>query len=230
VAGAGEGADDAGTRRRVLQLVASDGPVCATELAELLELTPTGVRRHLAELERDGQIAVHQVAVSGVRRGRPARRYVVTGHGQAALAQDYAALALDAVRFLHEEAGHDAVVRFAERRAAALATELAQVTSDEDDDTAARTQAVAEVLDGAGYAATVRPVPGFGAVQLCLGHCPVQDVAEQFPQLCEAETRVLAQVLGVHVQRLSSLAAGGHVCTTNVPARPVATTITEGPD
>jgi len=221
----------------VLQLVACDGPVCATELAELLELTPTGVRRHLAELERDEQIAVHQVTASGVRRGRPARRYVVTAHGQAALAQDYAALAVDAVRFLHEEAGHEAVVRFARRRAAALGRELSEATGEDNDDTAARTQAVADAMDQAGYAATARPVPGVDAVQLCLGHCPVQDVAAQFPQLCEAETQVLAQVLGVQVQRLSTLAAGSHVCTTNVPTRTRTTgaataqtrTTTEGP-
>jgi hypothetical protein len=42
-------------------------------------------------------------------------------------------------------------------------------------------------------------------------------VAEGFPQLCEAETQAFSRLLGVHVQRLATLAAGGHVCTTHVP-------------
>jgi predicted ArsR family transcriptional regulator len=45
----------------------------------------------------------------------------------------------------------------------------------------------------------------------------VQDVAHEFPQLCEAEARAFSRLLGVHVQRLATLAGGGHVCTTNIP-------------
>jgi predicted ArsR family transcriptional regulator len=52
----------------------------------------------------------------------------------------------------------------------------------------------------------------------------VQQTATQFPQLCEAETRAFSRLLGVHVQRLSTLAAGGHVCTTNIPTGPPAAT------
>jgi predicted ArsR family transcriptional regulator len=54
-------------------------------------------------------------------------------------------------------------------------------------------------------------------VQVCQGHCPVQHVAAEFPQLCQAETEAFSRLLGVHVQRLSTLAAGEHVCTTFVP-------------
>ena len=66
-------------------------------------------------------------------------------------------------------------------------------------------------------------------VQLCQGHCPVQHVAERYPQLCEAETEVFSRLLGVHVQRLATLAGGAHVCTTHVPStgrQPAASTKT----
>ncbi|MCL2455101.1 MAG: helix-turn-helix domain-containing protein [Micrococcales bacterium] len=216
------GHDEAGTRRRILQLVASDGPVCATELAEQIDVTPTGVRRHLTELERDGQITVHRVGTAdgAARRGRPARRYVITTDGQAELAQGHADLAVEALRFLRDVAGDQAVEQFARQRAARLAERLGDIDAS---DVASRASAVADVLSADGYAATARPVPGVAAVQLCLGHCPVREVAEQFPQLCEAETRALAQVLGVHVQRLSTLAGGGHVCTTNIPTVNIST-------
>ena len=45
----------------------------------------------------------------------------------------------------------------------------------------------------------------------------MQHVAAEFPQLCEAETEVFSRLLGVHVQRLATLAHGDHVCTTYVP-------------
>ena len=70
------------------------------------------------------------------------------------------------------------------------------------------------------YAASTREVALGQAVigtQLCQGHCPVQHVARQFPQLCEAETEAFSRLLGVHVQRLATLAHGEHVCTTHVP-------------
>ncbi len=69
-----------------------------------------------------------------------------------------------------------------------------------------------------GFAASTRPVQGGPAgIQLCQGHCPVKHVAEEFPQLCDAETDAFSRLLGVHVQRLSTLARGQHVCTTFVP-------------
>jgi hypothetical protein len=52
---------------------------------------------------------------------------------------------------------------------------------------------------------------------VCQHHCPVAHVAEEFPQLCEAETEVFARLLGRHVQRLATIARGDGVCTTNVP-------------
>ena len=54
-------------------------------------------------------------------------------------------------------------------------------------------------------------------MQLCQGHCPVQHVAERFPELCEAETATFSRLLGVDVRRLATLAQGDHVCTTHIP-------------
>ncbi|WP_341765664.1 helix-turn-helix transcriptional regulator [Cellulomonas shaoxiangyii] len=217
---AGTSADhDAGTRRRVLQIVATDGPVSAADLATALDLAAAGVRRHLAALEHAGQVTVH-VGGGGARgRGRPARRYVVTGHGQGTLSQRYAEIAADALRFLADAAGPEAVERFAEQRVRELETRHAAAVAAAGDDVTARTHALADALARDGYAASARPVPGTGALQLCQGHCPVQDVAAEFPQLCEAETRAFGRLLGVHVQRLSTLPSGGHVCTTSVPTR-----------
>ena len=56
--------------------------------------------------------------------------------------------------------------------------------------------------------------------QVCQHRCPVAHVAEQFPELCDAEREVFGQLLGTHVTRLATLAAGDGVCTTLVPRPP----------
>ena len=84
---------DAGTRQRVLQIVAAAGPVSAAELAAQLDLAPAGIRRHLGVLEATDQITVHDGSSVPKGRGRPARRYVVTSRGQASLSHRYSELA-----------------------------------------------------------------------------------------------------------------------------------------
>lgn len=208
---------DAGTRQRVLQIVAAAGPVSAAELAAQLDLAPAGIRRHLGVLEATDHIAVHESASVPKGRGRPARRYVVTSRGQASLSHRYSELATQALRFLAETAGAQAVQGFAEQRVRDLEDRHAAAVAAAGDDVADRVRVLADGLTADGYAASARPVPGGMAMQLCQGHCPVQDVAHEFPQLCEAEARAFSRLLGVHVQRLATLAGGGHVCTTSIP-------------
>lgn len=222
------GDHDLSTRRRILQIVAADGPVSAADLASALDLAAAGVRRHLQALEQSDQVVVHVGPAGSRGRGRPARRYVVTGQGQAALSHRYAEIAADALTFLARAAGPEAVERFAEHRVRELEERHVASVDAAGADVGARAQALAQALSGDGYAASARPVPGAGVVQLCQGHCPVQDVAAQFPQLCEAETRAFGRLLGVHVQRLSTLTSGGHVCTTSIPTVATRTTAPAG--
>lgn len=211
--------NEAGTRQRVLQLVASAGPISTADLAARLALTPAAIRRHVAVLEQAGQIAVHDsgAVVGPARRGRPARRYVVTASGQAVLTTSYSELAGQALRYVAEALGPQAVAAFATERVHAAELRYATAVEPAGPAVEDRVRVLADVLAADGYAASVRPVPGTSALQLCQGHCPVQQVAAEFPQLCEAEAQAFSRLLGVHVQRLSTLAAGGHVCTTNIP-------------
>lgn len=90
-----------------------------------------------------------------------------------------------------------------------------------------RAEALARALTVDGYAATAKSAPGpHSGEQLCQHHCPVAHVAEQFPQLCEAETEVFSRLLGTHVQRLATIAHGDGVCTTFIP-RSASTTQTD---
>lgn len=222
---------DARTRDRVLQAVTERAPVTAAVLADSLGLTATGVRRHLDHLAEAGLIVGRETPAgpAGKRgRGRPARSWVLSDSGHDALPDDYDALAANAVRFLREHVGDDAVRAFAEQRVGEIEQRYAVELAAAGDDVRARTDALVEALRRDGFAATARPVAAVGGarstrgagsigVQLCQGHCPVQHVASEFPELCEAEAEAFSRLLGVHVQRLATLAHGDHVCTTFVP-------------
>lgn len=208
---------EATTRERVRNLIIELGPVTAAELANELDLTSAAIRRHLAALERSGQVTVREDVTTVPRgRGRPAKRYIATlaAHPQAGAA--YAQMAVRALAQLGQDVGPEAIEAFAEQRAADMKQRYQARVDAAGEDLHARAAALSDALSEDGYAASSRPMGSF-AVQLCQGHCPVQQVAAQFPQLCEAETRAFADLLGVHVQRLATLAGGDHVCTTHIP-------------
>jgi predicted ArsR family transcriptional regulator len=212
---------EACTRDRIRQTICEQGPLTAAALASLLEVTPAAVRRHLDLLAEQGAIEEHAPAGgSGRGRGRPARAYILSEAGHAGLVSDYDAVATSALRFLAEHAGAGAVGEFARERSAELESRYAPQLAAAGEDVTARVQALATALNADGFAASTRPVAAGNAlagVQLCQGHCPVQHVAAQFPALCDAETEAFSRLLGVHVQRLATLAHGEHVCTTFIP-------------
>lgn len=198
-------------------MILENGPSTAVSLAEELELTPAAVRRHLDHLVEEGTVEARQQRVYGARgRGRPAKVFALTESGRDALDHQYDTLAVDALHFLAEHGGDEAVLAFARRRADFIAEDFAVIAEERPDLTPA--EVLAEVLTQGGYAAAVRSLPM--GEQLCQQHCPVSHVAAEFPQLCEAETEAIGEVLGRHVQRLATIAHGDGVCTTSIPHPP----------
>ncbi|MCU1659167.1 MAG: Iron-sulfur cluster regulator SufR [Pseudonocardiales bacterium] len=206
------------TRDAVARIVLERGPQSAAALAEHLGLSAAAIRRHLDALVEDGLLVERQPQLLAQRgRGRPARTYAITDAGRAAFPHAYDDLASTALRYLRKTGGEDAVVAFAEHRAASLA-ELLAAEVDSAAPPATRAESLAGALSAQGYAATTEAAAA--GVQVCQHHGPVAHVAAEFPELCEAETRALARVLGTYVQRLATIAHGDGVCTTHVPVPP----------
>ena len=198
---------DVSTRDNILRLIIERGPITSAELASMLVLTSAAVRRHLTQLETDGQIVEYTGAASRpARRGRPSRRYVATSLGQATFGDSYA-----------DVANQEGVNAFASQRIDELEARYTGIVDEAGPDPEARAAALANALTRDGYAASVRRGPGDMTLQLCQGHCPIHDVASSFPVMCEAETQAFHRLLNVHVQRLATLAGGEHVCTLTIP-------------
>jgi predicted ArsR family transcriptional regulator len=208
---------DQSTRQRVARSILVDGPSTAAALAQRLHLTAAAVRRHLDQLLDEGAVEAREPRTQAMRgRGRPAKVFALTESGRDRFDQQYDDLAVDALRFLRETAGEDAVREFATRRMAFIPERFAGLRAEHHELGSA--EILARVFTDEGYAAAVRDVPV--GEQLCQQHCPVAHVAHEFPQLCEAETEAISKVLGRHVQRLATIAHGDGVCTTCIPDRP----------
>ena len=228
-AGARPGADtDASTRQRVANSILEHGPSTAAELAERLGLTAAAIRRHLDVLLANGYLEAREHRVYGARgRGRPARDFVLTDAGRSAFYTAYDGLAIEALQFLAATAGPESVTRFARSRMAGVEERYRDTLASAEPSTTPA-QALATALTDDGYVASTLP-SAFGE-QLCQHHCPVAHVAEQFPQLCEVETETFSRLLGVHVQRLATIAHGDGVCTTHIPhPSKIATSANERP-
>ncbi len=207
------------TREAVRNLVVENGPVTAGAIARFLNLTTAAVRRHITSLEESEEIREHEVPTIGKRgRGRPARHYVATDGGRERLEDGYMELATKAISYMSKASGEEMLEGFAAARARELERRYTPVVRAAGSDPRLRAEALASALTEDGYAASVRPIGrGEFAIQLCQGHCPIEHVAKDFPMLCEAELTAFSHILDVHVQRLSTLAQGGHVCTTHIP-------------
>jgi predicted ArsR family transcriptional regulator len=174
-----QSAEEVSTRERVLTLVLEQGPVCAADVAEELELTPAAVRRHIGALEGQGLIQVQQnPGTFAPRRGRPARYYVATDAGRAEFSNAYSDLAVQLLAFMRERGGDEMADLFADRRQGELERQFAD-RIDPDASVQERAEALAHALTEDGYA--------------------------------------FSHLLGVHVQRLATIAGGGYMCTTHVP-------------
>lgn len=207
------------TRHRILVHVLRHGPVSATDISEEFGLSAAGVRRHLDNIVADGLAEVMEAPKSG-QRGRPAKLFRLTDKGRAQFGHEYDTLALLALRALRNAGGEEAVEKFAAQRIHDLLGELPPVNElDDKSDVTARAKAIADALTARGYAATVDHAAG--GVQICRHHCPIQDVAHEFPELCAAEHRVVADMLGQHTQPLATIADGNGICTTHIPLRTI---------
>ena len=210
---------------RVARTLLEAGPRTAASLAERLSLTTTAVRRHLDVLLAAGQVEATEKApygpgaiVTSRGRGRPAKVFSLTAAGRAAFEQKYDDLAVDALRYLAETGGAEAVEGFARHRVAELERRYASTLDGVCD--SQRAEVLVTALSRDGFAATLVQNDTGYAVQICQHQCPVGHVAAEFPVFCEAETQAFSRLLGTHVTRLATLAHGDGVCTTLVPRQP----------
>lgn len=180
-----------GNRQQLLHILKTLGPRSTSTLANRLEMTLAGVRKHLKLLQQDGLVSANDVA-SGV--GRPDQVWRLTQSGHARFPDTHDSLTLDligSIRGVFGEAGLDKLIAVRETemsrryaRALSIATSARQ-----------KVERLAELRSEEGYMADAAELDD-KTWRLAENHCPVCASAQICQGLCRSELAVFRKVLG----------------------------------
>lgn len=190
------------------------GALPAKTLLERLGLSMNAVRHHLKELEAGGLVR-YEREHRGV--GAPAFVYRLTPAGEALFPRRYEEAVTLLLDYVVAREGRQAAVELLESRYRELTTRLRATLTDASPEE--RVNAVARALAEEGYMPELRTneAPGLHLVE---HNCPIPQVAERFPEVCEAEARFLAEVMEADVTRGKHIASGCGTCEYQIQSRP----------
>lgn len=214
--------DSLGATRVALVGLLQRGERTAAELAGALAITPAATRRHLAMLEGDGVVEGRTVHDGGP--GRPHQAWRLTREGRRLGVDRSGELANEALAFVEAQLGREGLRAFLRARADRDGQRYADAMADLADAPATKRAArLAELLSDDGYAGAVEPLEtpdGATVLKLTQGHCSVEDVAREHPEICAYEAAWFKQLLGTTLTRKQTIAKGADVCVCHVTAAP----------
>jgi predicted ArsR family transcriptional regulator len=189
----------------LLDLLRSSGAMSVTEMAQLMEVTPTAVRQRLSRLM--AQELVEREAVRA-GRGRPKHRYQLTPKGLRLTGSNFTDLALA----LWREIGaiEDLEVRrtLLERVVKALASGYAREM--EGKTTAERMQSLSRILGQRRLPFTVEQG---GLMPVLTAHaCPYPELAESDRGICALEKILFSELLGQDLELSQCRLDGASSC------------------
>jgi DeoR family suf operon transcriptional repressor len=199
-----------GLQRRLLVALKKRQPITVKELAEEFKITGNALRRHLKALEAAG-VVQYRREVRGV--GGPTFAYALTEAGETLFPRAYAGPLAEALEIVRDQQGIDAVVSVFRKEWSALADEVrARIASLP---LARRAELVAELRTSQGYMADATST-GPGEAVIREHNCAIREVAERFPEVCNAEARFFAELLGASVEREAHILTGCNACQYRV--------------
>jgi predicted ArsR family transcriptional regulator len=197
------------TADRILFLLKTRGAQTAQELAEQLELSSMGARKHLESWHEAGIVHFED---SAEKQGRPSRRWHLSAAGHARFPDRHSELTvqvLHQVRQLFGEQGINQVIAARETEALASYTQATGKLKT----LKAKLKALAAIRSQEGYMAEV-DVSENGGFLLIENHCPICAAAKECQNFCRSELSIFQQVLGsdYQVDRSEHLHSGARRC------------------
>ena len=205
-----------GPRAAILVELKRSPGLTAMDLAERLGTSLNAIRHHIKELEADSLVE-HDRCRKGV--GAPVFQYRLASDGEALFPRRYEETLMQLLRGLVEREGREAATAMLASQFDSLESSLAHQLDGLSPDE--KLEVVTRALAHEGFMPEWRSTPDGGA--LMEHNCAILAVAEQFPEVCEAEERFLARALGADIQRRSHILEGCGACGYNVRFRPTAT-------
>ena len=201
------------TSDHILFLLKTRGASTAQQLAEHLQLTSMGVRRHLELAQERGFLLTEDRAD---KVGRPARYWLLSDAGHARFPDRHSDLTVQLiaqVRTLFGEAGLNKLINAREKLSEASYT--ARMAGSK-----ALSQKLAKLVearDAEGYMAQMEKQAD-GSFLLIENHCPICAAATECQGFCKSELDVFRRTLGPgsSVERVEHVLAGARRCVYRI--------------
>jgi predicted ArsR family transcriptional regulator len=216
---AGGKAGESRTRREIVRLLKTEGPMDSAQLAERLGVTRMAVRQHLYGLEAEKLVS------SEDRRGplgRPARHWRLTREADRLFPDAYAELNVSLIGALGEVFGPGGLKRVIEARKDKQESDYRKRISQRAP-LRTRVEELARIRTTEGYMAEMRK-DGRGYL-LIENHCPICAAASVCQGFCSTELDLFRSVLGadVVVERVEHILSGDRRCAYRISPAPRAT-------
>ena len=201
------------TRRAIVKLLKTEGPLGSAQLAERLGLTAMAVRLQLYALQSEGLVTAEDRPVPV---GRPAKSWRLTREADRHFPEAYAELSVALIDAMQETFGADGLDRVLASRSARQREDYAKRIRPADP-LAKKLEELARVRTEEGYMAEVRPEDG-GGFLLVESHCPICAAANACQGFCSTELELFRSVLGpgVEVERVEHIVSGDQRCAYRV--------------
>ena len=201
------------TRRAIVKLLKTEGPMDSARLARRLSLTPMAVRQHLYALQREKLVMAEERPVP---IGRPAKYWRLTRAADKLFPDAYAELNVALIGAVGQTFGAAGLQRVLESRSAQQRADYAaRITPSAP--LKERLQQLARVRTEEGYMAAVTP-DGHGGFLFVENHCPICAAATACQGFCSTELDLFRTVLGpnVTVERTEHIVSGDRRCAYSV--------------
>lgn len=209
------------TKEDILQYLLKQGLATAQELAEVLDISPQAIRRHLKDLEAE-ELIRHKAVQAGM--GRPQHQYELTPKGKDFFPNQYDDFAVSLLGTLAETMGEDQMTSILrkqwERKAINYRDRLGNQPLSE------RMAGLVKLRQGEGYMAEVHRVEPEGSNSgdcflLSEHNCAISTVAESFPSVCGHELEMFEAILpDCTVERTYWMIDGEHRCGYLITLQP----------
>lgn len=201
------------TRRAIIKLLKTEGPLGSAQLAERLGLTAMAVRQHLYALQNEGHVEAEERPVP---IGRPAKHWRLTREADRLFPEAYAELNVSLIEALKDTFGDEGLDRVLVSRCARQRTDYAKRIRPIDS-LKKKLKELARVRTEEGYMAEVRPEET-GSYLLIENHCPICAAANACQGFCSTELDLFRSVLGpgVRVERVEHIVSGDRRCAYRV--------------
>lgn len=219
-------------QRSVLYAVRRRGEATVTDIAEMLDMTPSGARQHLTGLAEAGLLETGEAARVPGQQGRSERTYSIAPAAEALFPRAYGELTNQLLRYVPAGAVAEAFehrrndrIEGARARLAGKQTKQTKQTKQSKQSKSSKSSfatkvtELAKILDEDGYLASVEPLPD-GGFRVAERNCAIFAVAREHPQACSTELEFLRAALPeAEIERVTHMMAGAHSCSYEIRRR-----------